>query len=300
MYYLKRENKILGPFTLERLQHMVVKGKLLPRHHISEDKSLWVKAEDIKELFPDLANFADTTVEDEGMCEGADNVELEIDMQSDELLSVVAEVNSKDGLIQEKNVLVSNYLGSNQKKADGIKLLSLLWNPVYAFPLLLEEYTVTELKLNSFLLAFASFVCFAGTMIISIQNYTSLPILLLTAALPFCLLTCFTFAFVKLFSGGGTHHLLFFKTLFLSAAVLMPFSLSSIFFAFLYMTGKCSIEQIIVVVAGLGVYALSYAVLLIFNALTKVFEIDGGGTVFIVSSLLLLTLGITAFFIRLL
>jgi len=51
MYYLKKGEKILGPFKLKKLQAMVDSGQLIPEYLLSEDKSLWIEASKIKELF---------------------------------------------------------------------------------------------------------------------------------------------------------------------------------------------------------------------------------------------------------
>ena len=296
---------------LRKLQQMVAKGKILPEYLISEDKVLWVKAAEIKELFPELANIADDTLKNSGK-DIISEIPVIIDdpSKADKELSIVKDTQQTEVTTvckEEKEVVLENSrsdnIPHNRDESCNVILLSLLWNPVYALPVLFEQYSDARVKGSSFLFGLFAFLCFSATLFITFETSGDSGAILnfiLLALLPFLLLSSFTAAFVTLFSKPESHgNSVLSRSLFLAGAALIPFSLSSLFSALLYMTKFFSPVQMIVIICGLGIYSFSYAVLLLFNGFTKVFGVKGGGTVFLVSSLLLLTSGITAFFIRL-
>ena len=297
---------------MKKLQQMVAKGKIVPEYMISEDKALWVRASEIKELFPELANIADdvSDVPEKGNVP-APSVTISEPEKEDKPLSLVRDnlpnegeaVPGRDKVGAAKDVALNNLLGGIEEESDEALLLSVLWNPVYALPVLMRQYSDARLKGNSFILAFFAFVCFSATLMITLDtggDIITVIKFLLIALLPFLLLTGFMAVFVKLFlRSEGRDEPVLSRTLFISGVALIPLSLSSLFAALLYMTELFSAVQMIVILCGLGVYSFSYAVLLLFNGFTKIFGVNGGGTVFLTASLLLLSSGITAFFIRL-
>ena len=295
----------MGPFSLKKLQQMVAKKKILPEYQISEDKILWVKAGEIKELFPEQAKPTDQAPDQIESDMLSESVDTAADIQTGQLFSTSVNSDEEGERVASNSVSLfedkyrEDDILPEQNKENNILLLSLLWNPVYALPAILEDYSVKRLKWVSLLLGLMSVICFFATLIMTLKSYGSIAYILVVAVLPFCLMSSLSAVFVKLFAVPEFENSISPNLFFLSGAALLPFGIASICSALIYMTGSFSPEQMIVVLCGFGVYSFTYAVLLIFNAFTKVFAINGGGTVFIVASLILLTSGITAFFIRL-
>ena len=90
------------------------------------------------------------------------------------------------------------------------------------------------------------------------------------------------------------------ECLLISSIALFPAFSAMLTASLIWRTGILSMPQIIVLLSGLGIYAVSYSVLLLFNTCTRLLGIRGGGTVFVVSSLLLVSCGITGFLVKLL
>ena len=49
-YWVKVRSEIAGPFSEVKLRHLAEKGKLKPHYLVSEDRSHWVRAADLKQL----------------------------------------------------------------------------------------------------------------------------------------------------------------------------------------------------------------------------------------------------------
>ena len=86
------------------------------------------------------------------------------------------------------------------------------------------------------------------------------------------------------------------ESLLISSAIYFPSCLVLLLVSLINLGGFLSPPQIIALLAGLGIYAVAFAVLMLFNACTRVLGIKGSGTVFVVATLLLVSSGITGFF----
>jgi hypothetical protein len=313
MYYLKKGEKILGPFKLKKLQAMVDSGQLIPEYLLSEDKSLWIEASKIKELFPELIAPViadDIRPESKPKTESELKIEHEPVLKLDETTDSLPEKSKRDidssaenSLPEKSGITVSNEEEKEvciEEKTERYTFVSALWNPVKTLPVLYEQCSKGTLAGWGVFIYLFSYTYFFCTLFLSFETageWDRIVALLVIAGIPHASLSFLLWIFIKLSAENRDGAIS--KSFFFSALALMPTALLSIVPALLSLTHFFSAVQMIVIVAGLGIYAFSYMVLLLFNGLTRVFGINGGGTVFLVSSLILLTSGLTAFFMKL-
>jgi len=324
MYYLKKKEKIFGPFPLDKLQKMVKQEKISPEHSLSEDKVNWIQAAQIQELFPDLAKT-----------------------ETPLLIPLSAETNPPDILkrenIEDTGSHTNRQIDLNQSSVNDnvpvlenvekeFRFISVFWNPVYTMPLILEQYNhKTKLKL-SILLALLNPLLFFSAMLCSglIEiNSTKIIFMIIVSNVPFVIFMSSMLLLKKIFSeckNGVNEHIKSIlnetdpdhdekinhnyqknkfnwkiREIFLiTGVVLLPTFTLMLLLAFINLIPFFSPQQIIALLSGLGIYVVAFATLLLYNACTRLLEFRANAGVFIVSALLLITAGITGFMVTLL
>jgi len=269
---------------LEKLQQMVANGKIMPEHLISEDKSLWIEAGKIEELFAPSCTGLQEKVEEDVMVEEDSGKEpLKVSVQDPPHERVPAE--AKSDLSQ----------AGGATKLD-VSFLSIYWNPVSSLKLLCDKYEDHNIIPKSLLLLFLSYIFFCGAVLL-ITDFSLDPIYLLkslfTGIVP-------SFSFIisisilkMMFKRSGNAGVAF--SLFVTGTALLPVSLTSLFCSIIFKFGLLNPVLTVVLLAGFGIYCFTFNVLLLFNACTRIFGINDGGTVFVVSTIILISSALTGF-----
>jgi uncharacterized protein DUF4339 len=308
MYYLKKSGKILGPFELSKLQGMVEKGKITPDNSISEDRKNWVEASMIKELFPELA-VSTSAPPPQIKQEPEVNLQKELKVKKqDDSDSYVNKMVAPSSSPPIPETVSPNEESSNEEEVE-IKFMSVFWNPVYALPLLCAKIEDQKITRINALFVFLNIILFWFAIALSgIVERSLIKILLMffIAFIPVVSLLLILLLLKKMFStededDDDEDSPPKWKELFLTTGLtLFPAMLVIFLVALVNLTSILAPPQIIALLAGLGIYAFGYSVLLLFNACTRLFNIRGSATIFVVSTLLLVSAGITVFFIKLL
>ena len=168
MYYLKKNGKVFGPFPLEKLQGMVAKGRIQPENSISEDRSNWVEASHIKELFPELAGSEAIFQEQKTSEEPPPMVNLQEEIK---VKPKVKQPDKKESYVEKMQPPSDGGrldTGKNEEAVLASKppgVLSLFWNPVYALPEICEKKNKSKfVRASSIFIALNSTFFYSGNM----------------------------------------------------------------------------------------------------------------------------------------
>lgn len=302
MYYLKKDGKILGPFPLDKLQNMVAKGRLTPDNSISEDRENWIEASFIKELFSDMTEkkpamppILKKTPEPAPPEEPSEKLKVK-PRQKDSYVDKMAPSTTVEPLIEPKPDSVET-----EAPKEKINLMAIFWNPIQALPEVCESSSKNKLIGISFLFLFLNSIFLVVALCLSKLFPVKIGSILVScflAIVPWGVLFLLMLILTKIFAEKeeSRNH----ETMLISTAVFFPASLLLMLVAFINLIGLFSVTQIVVLLAGLGIYFTAFAVLLLFNACTRILGIKGSGTVFVVSTLLMVSVGISGFLVKLL
>jgi len=303
MYYLKKNGKIFGPFALAKLQGMVEKGKISPENSISENRSDWIDAAGIKELFPNLVSTVSSPVT------ALQPEELAIDLKEELKIKTLNNDNSYVNKMSDPNLPHVRESSSEKDKVpkqdEKFRFISVFWNPVYALPVILENSQSSKIKVLSMLFAFLDILFFLFAMLCSgiiARTNMKIVLMLVVSVIPFFSFVVSFLLLKKIFTEKNLkkNQLLLKEICLISGITLFPACSLILFVSLIKLSSILSSSQIIVLLSGLSIYGFAYSVLLLFNACTRLLGIRGSATVFVVSTLLLISTGLTGFFIRLL
>ncbi|MBN1863719.1 MAG: hypothetical protein JW808_02335 [Victivallales bacterium] len=299
VFYLKKSKKVFGPFDLGKLQDMVASGMIMPEHQISEDRVTWVDAGRIKELFPDISPPP--------LPEGKPSGGIEVKPPSGGRLGLKRDVHPGPadvfGHLAEEIQAEPSGISTEHpatERADTPLFVSIFWNPVRAFPEIcanlrksaLVAYGLALWVISTVLAVVAALMYGARLEVFSLKT-----LCFLLGGIPFLPMAC-SIMLLALFFGPRPRSRVFPEIVFLSGACLFPVAISAFVSAAFRPMGILSQTQCLVLLSGLGVYAMSFAAIMIFNSCTRIFGINGQGTVFVVSTVLLVFAGSAALSLR--
>lgn len=154
MYYVKINNRTVGPFSADRLKEMIREGKLKKEHSISPDKEQWKKAGDIEGLFgnPKRAPVSPKAVRNTTHHTVVGDDESENETQEDapqvarekltlkgkaQPLAQQAEEATPQNMNADGTMLAAGK--SQTSTSGGTNCLAVLWDPILTLPSIYKE-----------------------------------------------------------------------------------------------------------------------------------------------------------------
>ena len=299
MYYLKKNKKVFGPFPLEKLQGMVSSGMIVPENQISEDRANWVDAGRIKELFPDPSptpmpmGKANVETVDKPSPRGRLGFKRDTKNETSDISGQFAE-----GLLGEAPKVSAEQPATEITEAP--PFISMFWNPVKVFPQICSNPQRSVLvavglalwALSMVLVVIAAVIYGVRLEVLSLKTFC-----FLLGAIPFIPMVL-SLKLMTVFFGSQPRYGAFPELSLLSGACLFPAAVSAFVAAAFSSLGILSQVQCLALLSGLGVYALSFAAIMVFNSCTRILGVGGQGTVFVVSTVLLVSAGSVALSLR--
>lgn len=328
-YYIKKHNRIIGPFSAERIKHMISTGKVSRDDSISPDKETWKTAGNIDGLFDEPKSAKrravvrrqtraedQTSLPDEQQGENGEqrhntNSPLRIAKPQNDNSKSSNSTDSghdKDSPPHQSSDGISPGMGMSSIMPNTARTnyFSILWNPLHSIPAIYEERGERGAALGGLLFLLVALVCslivfsdsMRGLMPILSETKGGAQLFINFIVVPLVPLLTMVFAgtVTRTFFATGEHGGLGGDFLIGTAAYLPGHLSFLLFYGVMRNFESASYEPesgLILFVMAVVFYSFCFLVMIILSGVTRINRIKEKTAAFIVPLMLFINFGLT-------
>ncbi len=310
-FFLKRQGKVLGPLTRDKIKDLAGRGMVTAEHQISTDRIEWIEAEKVDWLFRQKNVVIDTPAKAKIRTSQSNNYsESELNFESEEETQVF----SGEAEDQEENPARVQQPRKTVKKTaendvSNVSVFSIIWDPVCGLPEVYKRYGDDGSLKIGIGLAVVTLVCFflglkelipteLSTAATNSMPSNKMVEIIITALIPFVSLAagaCIIRFLLGSEKAGGIG-----GDALIAGAALLPFAVAiiGVVVAKNFETAGQDPRLVGIFLASIAIYLFSAVILILYSGLTRISGIKENLIVFIIPAMVIISSGVSYLLVK--